>query len=111
MKLRDHACPYAYCPGVAYLTKSYLKTHIETVHEKRRDHVCGYCPGVAYQTKNYLKTHIETVHEKRRDHACPYCPGVAFGEKGNVKAHISAVHLKITSASPWAHNRLAWCGV
>ena len=47
------------------------------------------------QTKSYLKTHIKTVHEKRRDHACPYCPGVAFGEKGTLKAHISAIHLKI----------------
>ena len=54
-----------------------------------------YCPGVAYQTKSSPKTHIETVHEKRRDHACPYCKGAAFGEKSSLKTHISAIHLKI----------------
>jgi hypothetical protein len=40
------------------------------VHLKLREHACPYCPGVAYQTKSTLKRHIETVHEKRRDHAC-----------------------------------------
>ena len=49
-----------------------------------------HCPGVAYQTKSTLKTHIETVHEKRRDHVCVYCKGVAFGTKGTLKAHITA---------------------
>jgi len=84
--------------------------------------MCPYCPGVAFQTKGHLKTHIETVHEKRRDHACPYCQGVAFGEQaedahrdgarkaqgprlrllqrrdvrdGRHPAHISVIHLKI----------------
>ena len=56
---------------------------------------CSYCPGVAFGYKSTLKTHIKTVHEKRRDHACPYCKGVAFGVAGNLKAHISAIHLKI----------------
>ena len=51
----------------------------------------------AFGTKSTLKTHIETVHEKRRDHACGYmyCKGVTFGTAGNLKAHISAIHLKI----------------
>ena len=35
-----------------------------------------------------MKMHIETVHEKRRDHACPYCKGVAFGRAGTLKKHI-----------------------
>jgi hypothetical protein len=45
--------------------------------------------------KSILKTHIQSVHEKRRDHVCGYCQGVAFGTAGTLKAHISAVHLKI----------------
>ena len=68
--------------------------HIETVHEKRRDHACGYCKDAAFGTAGNLKTHIATVHEKRRDHACPHCPS-AFGKKGTLKKHISEVHLKI----------------
>ena len=93
LEQREHACPH--CPGVAYQTKSYLKTHIETVHEKRRDHACPYCPGVAFGRKSHLKTHIATVHEKRRDHVCGYCKDVAFGTANTLKAHISVVHLKI----------------
>ena len=66
-------------------TKSYLKTHIKTVHEKRREHACPYCPGVAFGTNSYLTKHINLVHLKLREHACPYihvcmlyCPGVAY---------------------------------
>ena len=75
--------------------ESSLKTHVETVHEKRRDHACPYCNGVAFGEKSTLKTHIKVVHEKRRDHACPYCDGLAFGRASILKAHISAIHLKI----------------
>jgi len=52
--------------------------------------VCPYCEGVAFGRSSHLKTHIETVHEKRRDHACPCCPGVAFGRKGTLQAHVLA---------------------
>jgi DNA-directed RNA polymerase subunit RPC12/RpoP len=92
MLIREIECPY--CPGFAYQTTSDLKRHIETVHEKRRDHACPHCPS-AFGQKSTLRTHVETVHEKRRDHACPYCDGVAFGTAGTLKNHISAVHLKI----------------
>ena len=85
-----------HCPGVAYQTKSDLTRHIETVHEKRRDHACPHCPS-AFGHKGSLKAHIETVHKKRRDHACgyAYCKDVAFGTAGTLKKHISAIHLKI----------------
>ena len=52
-------------------------------------------PGGAFCFRQNLKTHIKTVHEKRRDHVCGYCTGVAFGRAGDLKKHISAVHLKI----------------
>ena len=52
-------------------------------------------PYSTFGTKSTLKTHIETVHEKRRDHVCGYCNGVAFGTANNLKRHVSAVHLKI----------------
>jgi hypothetical protein len=52
--------------------------------------------------KSNLTKHIETVHEKRRDHACGYCQGVAFGTASNLKKHISAIHLKIKSSTKGA---------
>jgi hypothetical protein len=88
--------PQPYCPGVAFGQKSTLKTHIETVHEKCRDHACPYCPGVAFGAKSTLAIHIDVVHLKLRDHACPYCPGVAFGAKGDL-------------TNDEAHRRGAWC--
>ena len=83
-----------HCPGVAFGQKGNLTRHIETVHEKRRDHACPHCPS-AFGQKGDLKTHIKVVHEKRRDHACGYCEGLAFGTAGNLKRHIDVVHLKI----------------
>jgi len=47
-----------------------------------------------------LKTHIETVHEKRRDHVCGYCKGVAFGTASNLKNHISAIQIHEDQAQP-----------
>jgi hypothetical protein len=44
---------------------------------KSRKRVC-----TPARTARTLKTHIETVHEKRRDHASPDCKGVVFGSKG-----------------------------
>jgi hypothetical protein len=54
-----------------------------------------HCPGVAFGQKGNLTRHIETVHEKRRDHVCGYCKGVASGTASTLEAHISAIHLKI----------------
>jgi len=49
-----------------------------------------------------LKTHIETVHEKHRDHVCGYCKGVAFGTASNLKNHmrISAIQIHEDQAQP-----------
>ena len=50
-----------------------------------------------------MKTHIKTVNEKRRDHVCGYCKGVAFGTANSLERHISAVHLKIKRSIKGAH--------
>jgi hypothetical protein len=73
---------------------------------EQREHKCRYCPGVAFQTKSYLKTHIKVVHKKRRDHACQYCPGVTFGTKSYLAQHINLVHLKLREHALLPRRRL-----
>jgi len=79
-------CPY--CPGAAYQTTGHLETHIETVHEKRRDHVrVPLLRGCRLRAEQPPEEHIETVHEKCRDPVCGYCKGVAFWSASTLKAH------------------------
>ena len=69
-----------------------LKTHVQTVHEKRRDFACPYC-AAAFGEAGSLKKHVQTVHEKRRDFACPHC-AAAFGRACDLKRHVQTVHEK-----------------
>ena len=54
-------CPYA-CGRAGD-----LKTHVRTVHEKRRDHVCSYCHAAFGQAGN-LRAHVRTQHRANNSH-------------------------------------------
>ena len=70
-----------------------IKSPIEAVHEKIRNHVCKLC-GKAYTQKVNLKIHIEGVHENLKTHVCRQC-GFATSRKSHLNRHIQGVHLKI----------------
>ena len=70
-----------------------IKSPIEGVLEKVRNHVCKEC-GKAYTQKVNLKIHIEGVHENLLRHVCGEC-GFATSRKGHLSRHIEGVHLKI----------------
>uniref|UniRef100_A0A7S2SER1 C2H2-type domain-containing protein n=1 Tax=Mucochytrium quahogii TaxID=96639 RepID=A0A7S2SER1_9STRA len=70
-----------------------LKTHIRTVHEKRKDFKCETC-GKCFTQKSSLTVHIKTVHQKRRDFECMEC-GKKFSQASSVKTHIRTVHQKM----------------
>ena len=53
---KPHAC--VYCAS-AFRTPSHLRTHVRTVHEKRRDHICLYCPA-AFGEAGILRKHMRT---------------------------------------------------
>ena len=38
----------------------------------RKDHKCGTC-GKSLSTSSYLKQHIQTIHECRKDYICDSC--------------------------------------
>ena len=55
---RPHAC--VCCPA-AFGWASHLRTHVRTVHEKRRDYLCPHCTAAFGQATN-LKVHIRMLH-------------------------------------------------
>ena len=69
-----------------------LKTHVQTVHEKRRDFACPHCAAV-FGTSGSLKRHVQTVHEKRRDFECPHCAAV-FRHSNSLKTHVQTKHVQ-----------------
>ena len=82
----------SYCPGVALPDE---ERPDEAHPDSAREAQATSAPILQGRRLRGEETHIETVHEKRRDHVCGYCKGVAFGRAGDLKAHISAIHLKI----------------
>ena len=82
----------------------HLKTHMDTIHEGKKKHVCdktgadGQPCNKAFIYKSYLKTHIETAHEGKKEHVCDWTGANgqpchhAFGLKSNLKRHIKTVH-------------------
>ena len=86
-KSRIHACPQCdYKTG----NLGNLRTHVRTVHEKRKDHACPQCDA-AFGQASHLSRHVRAVHEQRRDHACPQCDA-AFGTAGDLRTHVRRVH-------------------
>ena len=62
---KPHACPRC---AAAFTRAGNLKTHVRTVHEKRRDHVCPHC-AATFGAAGSLKIHV------RRKHPCEVdCP-------------------------------------
>ena len=60
--VKPHACLYC---AAAFGEAGHLRTHVRTVHEKRRDHVCPHCVAVFGEASS-LTAHVRVVHEKRK---------------------------------------------
>ena len=80
------------CPHCEYKTESssILKTHIEAVHEGKKDYQCEHCP-LKFARKPALTKHISAVHEKIKVVSCEHC-GRGYSSKGALKDHIDAMH-------------------
>mmetsp|Transcript_5260 Transcript_5260/g.15716 ORF Transcript_5260/g.15716 Transcript_5260/m.15716 type:complete len:402 (+) Transcript_5260:115-1320(+) len=99
-----------------------LKRHVESVHDKKRQHQCRFCKrrfsqsghrneherlfhsGVGHQcnlcgnsfgVRSKLQRHIRSVHENIRTHQCDLC-GKMFKEKNHLKKH-TASHGKVAT--------------
>ena len=73
-----------------FLAKSSLKSHIDVVHNKIRNHHCPYCIYSAGNSYN-LKIHIKSVHFKEKPYTCMFC-GNRFSMSSNLTTHVQKVH-------------------
>ena len=80
--------------------KCTLDAHIETVHEKKKPHLCNLC-GKAFSAKKALQYHIRCVHEKKKPFSCTICEN-KFTTKKAQRMHIETVHEKIRF---WFHKK------
>ena len=76
----------------AFVTKSSLKTHIESVHEGKRPHKCNKCE-LRLVKISHLNSHLESVHEKNKPFKCEICD-YSCSQKFNLKRHFELVHEK-----------------
>ena len=72
-----------------FITSSYLRLHITTVHDKIKAFPCPHCPYKATQSGD-LKKHILT-HTRKKNFKCDLCDK-KFTLKGSLKLHIRTVH-------------------
>ena len=62
---------------VKYQIKKNFKSHIESVHERKKPYECDICGKVLDEEQNF-KSHIESVHERKQPYECDI-----FGEVFN----------------------------
>ncbi|CRK99782.1 CLUMA_CG013090, isoform A [Clunio marinus] len=74
-----------------------LRSHIQMVHQKIRQHICSIC-SKAFGKKSGLDRHIITVHEKMKCWACDLCEK-SFGEKAQLLRH-RKIHFKPSCQEP-----------
>ncbi|OSX71814.1 hypothetical protein BU14_0500s0013 [Porphyra umbilicalis] len=74
----------------AFSSKSDLRKHFRSVHEKERRYSCDSCESAFFFRKD-LRKHSEIVHEKRRPFACGEC-GWRAGKKEHLKRHVRLIH-------------------
>ena len=65
------------------LSSKYLKTHIASVHEKKKPYQCDICCA-HFCSKGVLSTHITSIHEGKKPFKCAYCD-VRLGWKSDLK--------------------------
>ena len=58
--------------GLRLTTASWLKKHIDRVHNRILNKVCQHC-GKAFYDKHGLNKHVAHVHEGKKPHKCPNC--------------------------------------
>ena len=67
-----------------------MKTHINLVHNGKKDHNCDSC-GKSFSQAEDLKRHIYSVHNGKKDYKCDSC-GKEFSLTANLKKHSYTVH-------------------
>lgn len=67
-----------------------LRSHVVSVHDRRRDFSCQHCPRT-FSTNSDRLSHTRAVHLNARPHECRICMK-SFNRKAHLRAHMSRVH-------------------
>eukprot|EP00188_Purpureofilum_apyrenoidigerum_P000093 Plantae.Rhodophyta-Purpureofilum_apyrenoidigerum.ctg10325.p1 GENE.Plantae.Rhodophyta-Purpureofilum_apyrenoidigerum.ctg10325~~Plantae.Rhodophyta-Purpureofilum_apyrenoidigerum.ctg10325.p1 ORF type:complete len:193 (-),score=28.36 Plantae.Rhodophyta-Purpureofilum_apyrenoidigerum.ctg10325:183-761(-) len=74
----------------AFTSRSNLRVHVRTVHERQRPFACPKC-DTNLGTRSTLKRHMKMVHFNERPFGCPICKK-AFMTKSCVRRHLRKMH-------------------
>ena len=88
----DHKRRCKFCEK-KFSTDTKLKSHVDQVHEKKKDHMCKVCHKSFFTTRD-LWVHSSAVHDKSKTFKCKSCEKT-FSQKGNMKTHYETQHLGI----------------
>lgn len=81
---KEWKCEVEGCNQV-FSRKAWLKRHVESGHEKRRDHLCTEC-GKTYYESASLRDHYEVKHLGLRKWVCDHC-NESFTDSNTLKRH------------------------
>mmetsp|Transcript_5648 Transcript_5648/g.16795 ORF Transcript_5648/g.16795 Transcript_5648/m.16795 type:complete len:220 (+) Transcript_5648:76-735(+) len=74
----------------AFTSRSNLRVHVRTVHERQRPFACPKC-DTNLGTRSTLKRHMKMVHFNERPFGCPICKK-AFMTMSCVRRHLRKMH-------------------
>jgi len=67
-----------------------LNSHIDAVHEKKRDCICKIC-GMGFPTEAKVNRHVRCVHLKERAYKCQICHKDYF-QQSDLLRHMKRKH-------------------
>ncbi len=73
-----------------------LRSLIECVHEKLKQHQCNICQK-SFGLASKLKRHVQMNHENKKNYKCDLCEYSAFEQRG-LRTHIECVHENLNIA-------------
>ena len=78
-------------------TKTLLKRHVKTIHEKSEIYQCELCDFKSHHQTS-LTTHVKNIHKKLKNHHCEFCDE-KFHYKKSLDKHLLNVHQSETTVT------------
>eukprot|EP00171_Calliarthron_tuberculosum_P016113 IDg16113t1 len=66
-------------------------SNIHKMRLSRRQFGCSQCHA-SFERRGHLRSHIDTVHERKRPFSCPRLCGKVFGHRSSLSRHIRGTH-------------------